>query len=286
MAAPDLQRALTRLYTDHVAQEAFLAGDDSFLAPYALSASELLGLARLRTEGRRGFEFFTSMLAGKRSRKVKAFMPLTRAALRRDYWERAWTAYCRSCRPEVALEAVADAQRFAAFLLGSLSSLTPAEPLVRDILVYESCQLQVASAAPRAAPPRDLAPSAAGGTMGDLVPRANRPYVLQLLSHDLSLVIPEFRATGQLPKARPGRFLFLFYWGQPPRRVKVAKVSPGVAAVLDRCDGRQTVEQILRRIIDPAKTGASRAWVGAEEVLRELVRRGVVSLGTGEEGLP
>jgi hypothetical protein len=267
---------MIHLYTDADAREAFFGGDLSFLAAYDLTAEERAGFVQLRTRGRRGLEFFASLLGKKRMDKVKPLMPISLLVWGEGPWEEVWSSYVLDRRAEPPLRLVLEAYRLSLAILEASTQRFATESLSRELLLYESCKLRVASTEYRMESPGRVSPSSQAGEAMDLVPMILRPYVLQTFSHDLSRVVPRLEATRQIPQALPNPSLLLFYRSWAGGGVGVAKVTRGVARLLENCRGGESQQSIFDRMIQPEHPDSGRARVAFERAMVTLERQGVL----------
>jgi hypothetical protein len=263
MTTAAVQQAIAQLVTDSTARRAFMAGDDTLLAAYALSPQELIGFSQLRTRGRAGLELFADQLNTRRARRVAALLPLSTALLGDRVWTQAWSTYAAGAAREPYTPPEADASRFAALLA---TRAREGEPVVAAVVHYERCKAAI-TAAPRTARPDTGKRSPIDGTIGETYPLIHPSWRCEPFDYDLLAAVHELKKTGVLPALGGERIHVLFYRSWRSGKVHTARVSSPVPALLARCDGRHQYQNVL-------ECGAPRAVV--ERTLTRLELAGVL----------
>lgn len=81
-----------------------------------------------------------------------------------------------------------------------------------------------------------------------------------------------------VPMRRPGWLVPPLSWILPFSSVRRVQLDSAGSAVLDLCDGRRTVEQIIEAFAREHKLSFREAQLAVTEFLRQLVKRGIVAI--------
>lgn len=124
--------------------------------------------------------------------------------------------------------------------------------------------------------------------------RADRPSREQLVSRLLAAVpqkneaaTVERTAEGMLvsiPVRRPRWLVPPLSWVVPFSQKRQVELDAAGRLVLESCDGRRTVEEVIERFAGEHKLSFRESQLAVTQFLRELVTRGVIAIvGTNEE---
>lgn len=124
--------------------------------------------------------------------------------------------------------------------------------------------------------------------------RPDRPSQEQVVSQLLAAVpqkneaaTVERTAKGMLvsiPVRRPRWLVPPLSWVVPFSEKRRVELDPAGRLVLESCDGRRTVEEVIERFAGEHKLSFRESQLAVTQFLKELVKRGIIAIvGTNEE---
>jgi hypothetical protein len=245
MTLLDMQRVLSRILTDKAFQRSFIEGDEPDPAAYRLTGRELSSLRDLRWDrvGRHA-----ELLAHGRLELALKSLPLTRLLLRGQLYEHL-DRFCAEYppTPEAASHAWTEGSRLCDFATRLISEEILRPAWAADLVRYERILLALATSAEAAASAiRTSELNDAGQEPGwpsaHLVAVTGPHAEVASFGYPLVDLIPMLQ-DGHPPTSvhRLERPLLLLFYKAPRGPVRIVRINEPTAALINSCDGDQTV---------------------------------------------
>jgi hypothetical protein len=272
-----MQAALGRIYLSQGVRESLRRGDVSVVDDLRLSGDDQQHLVHFVRSSKAGLELFADLLGAKRAAAARALMPLSVWAVGHDTWDDAWATHVSSQRAEGAtISAGEGAMQMAPILLDRLAEVEIACPPKYDVVAYERCKLRISAGPP---PCLKSHQHLVGQVTRQACPLVHLPFLVERFQHDVTRSMEFLRAGLDPSSLECEQVLLLFYRDWRHGAVGVAKVSPAVVKLLERCDGASTIARIATSLTDARRNhGFDRAPDECEQALANLAQSGVIVL--------
>jgi len=283
MTLLDMQRVFSRLLTDSEFQRAFVAGDDSVYADYALTERELHSLRGLKWDW---VGLHSHLLAHNRVELAFKGLPLT-AGLIHEQVHRLLDRFCREHPPTPEPESAVyiESNRMARFL-ARLAAAGELDPVwAAEVAEYERITVVLsltAAAADSAAAVARLNATNTGpaAMLVEAVPVGGPHTHVGTFRYPLVDILPLLDSgvlpTDVVPTGQPLRILFHKVAGV--HQTQTLKINNATATLLDLCDGQRTVRAIVDHLTGVHGPGVE---AGVLAVLDRLRSIGVLGLRKG-----
>jgi hypothetical protein len=269
MTLLDMQRVLSRILTDKAFQRSFIDGDEPDPAAYRLTGRELRSLRDLRWDR---VDLHTDLLAHGRLELALKSLPLTRLLLREQLYEHL-DRFCAEYppTPEAASHGWTEGSRLCDFATELISEGRLRPYWAADVVRYERILLALATSAEAAASAirtAELNEEHPGRPSAHLVPVIGPHAEVAAFDHPLVDLIPVLQ-DGHPPTVvhRLERPLLLLFYKAPRGPVRIVRINEPTAALIDFCDGEQTIAGVTDLL--GARFGAGVEARAAFDWLRE-----------------
>lgn len=271
------QRLVARLLMDAHFRQQFLDEGLLALGDADLTDVEQRGMEELRGRQRRGLEFSSTLLLGRREQSLRGLLPATLRLLGANRSSRLWADYGHQARAEGISTVTAEALAFARFLEDHFDSRN--DELLSAVRRFERRKLEIYESRNRTIEPHtpEVVPAILESTIA-MIPDT---YALEVFAFDVTQIATWLKTQSGTLSIPAIETTVLFYIDIHTRRPAAAKVSGDMAALIEFCDGRRNIGQIARALVKPGAREPDVLRL-CQAAVRELERHGAMRIAPFE----